>query len=105
MFEKFRKLAVSKRAVTRLFTLAIAFVVAGGVTGSAIVIVGLANGAVAFGGSQLVTINPGPFVGAIVGLIFASLLTAIGSVAAIAAWVGALLNTSRLEDKKWFAAL
>jgi hypothetical protein len=26
-------------------------------------------------------------------------------VAAIAAWVGALFNTARLEDKTWFAAL
>jgi hypothetical protein len=38
------------------------------------------------GGSQAVTLN-------------------WGTVAAIAAWAGALLNTSRLEDKMWFVVL
>lgn len=98
-------IGISRPAIIRLFKVAIAFVVAGSVSGTAIVIVALANGAVAFGGPQLITINPGPFAGAVVGLIVASLLTAAGTVAAVASWAAALLNTSRLEDKSWFVAL
>jgi hypothetical protein len=105
MFEKFQHLTVSKRTVSRLFKVAVGFVVVGGVSGTAIVIAALANGAVAFGGPQFITVNPGPFAAAIVGLIVASLLTSIGTVAAVVSWAGALLNTSRLDDKRWFAAL
>jgi hypothetical protein len=105
MIDKFESLAMSKRAITRLFKVAIAFVVAGAVSGTAVVIVALANGAVAFGGSTFVTVNPGPFAGAVVGLIVASVLTAAGSIAAVISWAGALLNTYRLEDKTWFASL
>lgn len=102
MFERF---ALSKPTITRLFMVAIVFMVAGAVSGTAIVIAALANGAVTFGGSQLITLDPGPLAGAIVGLIVASLLTAAGTVAAVASWAAALLNTSRLEDKTWFLAL
>jgi hypothetical protein len=105
MFERFGSFAMSKRAITRLFMVAIALVIASAVSGIVVVIVALANGAVAFGGSTVVTIHPGPFAGAVVGLIVASLLTAAGSIAAVISWAGALLNTSRLEDKTWFAGL
>jgi hypothetical protein len=105
MLEKFETFSMSKPAITRLFKVAVAFVVAGSVSGTAVVIWALANGAVAIGGPQFVTVNAGPFAGAIVGLIIASLLTAAGTVAAVVSWAGALLNTARLEDKAWFAAL
>lgn len=105
MIERSGSFVMSKRAITRLFKVAIAFVVAGAVSGTAVVTVALANGAVAFGGSTLVTVNPGPFAGAVVGLIVASVLTAAGSIAAVISWAGALLNTYRLEDKTWFASL
>ena len=105
MFQRIERLAVTKRTITRLFKVAVAFVVVGGVSGTAVVVVALANGAVAFGGSQLITVNPGPFAAALVGLVLASLLTAIGTVTAILSWAAALLNTSRLQDKTWFVAL
>lgn len=105
MFEKFDSFQMSKRAITRLFKVAIAFVVAGAVSGTAVVIVVLASGAIALGGSTLVTINPGPFAGAAIGLIVASLLAAAGTITAIVSWAGALLNTYRLEDKTWFSGL
>jgi hypothetical protein len=105
MFKQFDSFAVSKRAITNLFKAAIALVVAGAVSGTIVAIAALANGAVAFGGPAFVTINPGPFAGAVVGLLAASLLTAAGSIAAVISWAGALLNTSRLEDKTWFTGL
>lgn len=101
----FEQIEMSKPTITRLFVVAIAFVVAGSVGGTAVVIGGLANGAVAFGGSQLITLDPGPLAGTVVGLVVASLLTAIGTLAAVASWAAALLNTYRLEDKTWFVGL
>jgi hypothetical protein len=105
MLEKFETFSMSKPAITRLFKVAVAFVVAGSVSGTAVVIWALANGAVGIGGPQFVTVSAGRFAGAIVGLIIASLLTAAGTVAAVVSWAGALLNTARLQDKAWFAAL
>ncbi len=105
MLEKFQAFTISKPAITRLFKVAVAFVVVGAVGATAIVIWALANGAIAIGGPQFVTVNASSVAGAIVGLVIASLLTGIGTVAAVASWAGALLNTSRLEDKTWFSAL
>lgn len=105
MFEKFQQFSMSKPAITRLFKVAVAFVVTGAVSGTAVWIWALANGAIAFGGPQFVTFDPATVGGAIVGLSLASLITAAGSIAAVISWAGALLNTSRLENKSWFIAL
>ena len=105
MIEKLENLSVSKSAITRLFTAAIALVVAGFASGIAVGIWALVNGAVGFGGPQVVTVDAGVFGGAVVGLAIASLLSGAGTVAGVIAWAGALLNTARLEDKAWFVAL
>ena len=105
MFEKFERFSMSKPAISRLFKVAVALVVTGAVSGTAVWIWALANGAIALGGPQFVTFNPATVGGAIVALSLASLITGAGSVAAVIAWGGALLNTSRLEDKSWFIAL
>lgn len=105
MFQKLEKFSMSKPAITRLFKVAVAFVVAGSVSGTAVAIWALANGAVALGGSQLVTVHLATLAGALVGLVIASLLTSIGTIAAIVSWVGALANTAHLENKTWFTTL
>ncbi len=105
MFQILEKVSMSKSLITTLMKIAIAFVVAGGASGAAVVIVALANGAITFGGAQLVAIDPAPVVGAVVGVGVASTLVGIGTAIAVAAWVGALLNTARLDDKAWFTAL
>ena len=102
MFENFE---MSKTTITRLFGIAVALVVAGVVIGIVAVIAAIANGAVAFGGPQFVTIDVEPLAWTIAMLVAASLSGAVGAIAAIAAWAGALLNTYRLEDKTWFYAL
>jgi hypothetical protein len=96
---------MSKTTITLLFEAAIAAVVAGIVISIVAVVVGLANGAVALGGSQAVTLNGGTVAWTIGAFVLSSLVITAGTVAAIAAWVGALLNTSRLEDKTWFVVL
>jgi hypothetical protein len=52
-----------------------------------------------------VTLNGDALAWTIAARAIASLLIAAGTVAATASWVGALLTTSRLEDKTWFAVL
>jgi hypothetical protein len=96
---------MSKTTITRLFEAAVATVLAGMVIGIAAVVAGLANGAVVLGGSQIVTLNGSAVAWTVGLLVIASVVTAAGTVAAIASWVGALLNTSQMEDKTWFAAL
>lgn len=105
MYAKLQKFSMSKPAITRLFKVAIAFVVAGSVSGTAVTIWALANGAITLGGSPFVSFNPAMVAGAIVALVIASLLTGIGTVAAVVSWVGALANTARLENKTWFTTL
>ena len=96
---------MSKITITRLFEAAIAAVVAGIVIGIAAVLAGLANGAVLLGGPQVVALNSGALAWTIGALVVASLVIVTGTVAAVASWIGALFNTSRLDDKTWFAAL
>ncbi len=96
---------MSKSSITRLFAGAIAAVIVALIIGVAGVVAALANGAVVIDGSQVVTLNGGPFAWAIAALIVASLVLAAGTLAAIASWIGALLNTSRLDDKTWFVVL
>jgi hypothetical protein len=96
---------MSKSSITRLFAGAIAAVVVGFTIGIAGVAAALANGAVVIRGSEVVTLNGGPFAWAIAALIVASLVLAAGTLAAIASWAGALLNTYRLDDKAWFVVL
>jgi hypothetical protein len=96
---------MSKTTITWLFVAAIAAVLTGIVIGIGATFEGLANHAVVLGGPQLVSLNGDVLAWTIAAHLTASLVIAGGSVAAIAAWVGALLNTNRLDDKTWFAAL
>jgi hypothetical protein len=96
---------MSKATVTRLFAGAILVVAVGLVVAIATIVAALAGGAVALGGPTLVTVNGGAFAGSIGPLVIASLLVAGGTTAAVASWLGALLNTARLEDKTWFVVL
>jgi hypothetical protein len=95
----------SKSTIATLFKVGAACVVAGSVSGTAVVVWAVANGSVAFGGPQVVTIDPAPLAGALVGLAIASALTIAGTAAAVVSWLAALLNTVRLQDKAWFVAL
>ncbi len=96
---------MSRTTITRLFGAAIAAVAAGIVIGIAAVVAGLANGAVVLGGPQVMTLNGSAIAWTIGALVVASLIFAAGTVAAIACWVGALLETARLGDRTWFAVL
>ena len=94
-----------KSMVDRLFIGAIVAVLAGWVVAILAIIAALAGGAVVIGGSNVVTVNGEAVASAVVVLTIASLLVAGGTVAGVASWIGALLNTARLDDKTWFVLL
>jgi hypothetical protein len=96
---------MSKTTVTRLFVAAVLAVVVGLVVALAAVIAALAGGAVTIGGPTVITVNGAAFAGALIWLVIGMVAIAAGALAAIVSWIGALLNTARLEDKTWFVAL
>ncbi|HET9085870.1 MAG TPA: hypothetical protein VFN41_15840 [Candidatus Limnocylindrales bacterium] len=96
---------MSKVTVTRLFVGALVGGVAGILISVISVLFALADGVIAIGGPTAVTIKGDAFGDLLVWLVIASLLMGAASLAAIASWVGALLNTFRLEDKTWFIAV
>lgn len=96
---------MSKAAITRLFVGAIVAVVVGLVIACGAVVAALAGGVVTVGGPAVVSVNGAAFAGTLGWLILALLAIAGGALAAIASWIGALLNTVQLEDKTWFVAL
>jgi hypothetical protein len=96
---------MSKPTVTRLFIGAVLLVVVGLLVAFAAIVAALAGGAITLGGPAVVNVNGDAFAGVLVWLGIASLAIAAGSLAAIASWIGALLNTFQLEDKTWFVVL
>ena len=96
---------MSKASVTRLFVGAIIAVVVGIVIAVATVVVALAGGVVALGGPDVVTVDGDALPGTLIWLLIASVVVAGGAIAAVVSWIGALLNTVRLEDKTWFLVL
>jgi hypothetical protein len=96
---------MSRTTISRLFVAAIASLVVGLVIGIGAVVAALLGGAVVLGGPSFVTLQTGPLASALAALVVACLVITASTVAAAASWVGALLNTWRLDDKTWFVAL
>ena len=96
---------MSKSMVDRLFIGAIVAVIAGWVVAIVATIAALASGAVVIGGPNVVTVNGEAVASALVVLAVASLFITGGTIAGVVSWIGALLNTARLDDKTWFVVL
>lgn len=96
---------MSKATVTRLFAGAILATVAGSIVAVATALNAIAGGVVTIGGPTVVTVDGGALAGALPWLAIASLIGGLGALGALGAWVGALVNTVRLDDKTWFVAL
>ena len=96
---------MSKALVTKLFLGAVLAVVIGIIVVLGAFVAALAGGAVSIGGPSVVTVNGAALAGTIVWFIVGGVLIAAGELAAIGSWIGALVNTSRLDDKTWFLAL
>lgn len=93
---------MSKATVTWLFFGAIVALAVGLVLALATVIAAVANGAIQIGGPSVVQVDGAAIAGALPWLLIAGLVMVGGAVAALASWIGALVNTFQLEDKTWF---
>ena len=97
---------MSKRTVTRLFVGSLIAIVVGIVL--ATVGVGLAIGTGAFEVSKpgITGVDATRFTAAaIVMIVLGGLGVVSGAIGQFVAWIGAVVNTSRLEDKTWFILL
>ena len=96
---------MSKSMIDRLFIGAIVAVIAGWVVAVVAIIAAIAGGAVVIGGPSVVTVHGDAFASALAVLVVASLLVGGGTAAGVLSWIGALVNTARLDDKTWFVVL
>lgn len=64
------------------------------------------SGAFVMDGPDVVGLRPSVFGGTMIALAVIALLAMVAAgVAQFVAWIGAVLNTARLEDKTWFVVL
>lgn len=97
---------MTKQTVTRIFVGSV-LAIAGGIVLTVVAgLLAFANGSVVYNGPDVVGVNESAFgwamiIVAVVG-VFAMVGGAIGQ---FVSWIGAVLNTARLEDKTWFIVL
>jgi hypothetical protein len=97
---------MTKSTVTRLFVGSLIAIVGGIILLATGFLIGYANGAFVMGGSDVQGIRSTPFAWSMVGLGVLGILAVLGgAIGQFVAWIGAVLNTSRLEDKTWFILL
>lgn len=97
---------MTKQAVTRLFVGSIVAAFAAIVLAVVAVTAAFAGGAFQMDGPDVVGLNGSAFTWTMFGLVIVAGLTMLGAaIVGLVAWIGALLNTARLEDKTWFVLL
>lgn len=97
---------MSKSAVVKLFVGSVIAVVAGAILAFATVWYPYASGVFIMNGPDVTGIQSSPFAWTMVGLFVVAIIGMIGGfVGGLVSWIGALLNTSLLEDKTWFILL
>jgi hypothetical protein len=97
---------MSKPTITKLFVGSLIALVAGIVLTLFGVLLAFGNGAFVMSGNDVTGVNWSPFASTMIGLMIVGMLAIIaGAIGQFVAWIGALLNTSRLDDKVWFIIL
>ena len=97
---------MTKSTVTRLFVGSLIAIIGGIILLATGILVGFANGAFLMSGRDVSGIQATPFAWTMVGLGVLGILAMLGGgIGQFVAWLGAVLNTSRLEDKTWFILL
>ena len=97
---------MSKATVTRLFIGSLIAVSAGAILAVAAIWVAIANDVFVMAGPDIVGIHGSTLAWSLLGLaLLGALAVAGGAIAGFVSWIGALLNTWRLESKTWFAVL
>jgi hypothetical protein len=97
---------MTKSTVSRIFIGSL-FAIAGGVVLLAVgLFLAYVNGSFIMRGPDVAGIQPTAFTWAMVGLAIVGILAVIaGALGQFVAWIGAVVNTSRLDDKTWFIVL
>lgn len=97
---------MTKSAITRLFVGSVVAFVAAIVLAIVAVVMAFAGGAFQVHGSDVVGLNGSAFTWTMIGLMIVAGLAMIGAaIGGLIAWIGALLNTARIDDKVWFVLL
>jgi hypothetical protein len=97
---------MTKPAITRLFIGSIAAFVAAIVLGIFACTWAFANGVFQLDGPDVIGLNSSTTTWWMIGLVVVAGLVVLGSmIGGLVSWIGALLNTSRLDDKTWFILL
>src|SRR5919109_147131 len=97
---------MSKATATRLFIGGGLAVIAGAILAIAAVWIAITNDVFVMSGPDIVGLQGGAVAWSLLGAgIVGGLVIAGGLIAGFVAWIGALLNTWRIEDKTWFAVL
>jgi hypothetical protein len=97
---------MTKPVITRVFIGSLIAIVGGIVLMIAGGLLALANGTLTMSGPDVTGFKPSAGGWSVIGLVLVGALAAVGgSIGQFVAWIGAVLNTSRLEDKTWFVLL
>ena len=97
---------MSKTTVTRLFIGSGIAIVAGAILSVAAIWLAIANGVFVMSGPEIVGIHGSALGWSLIGFgILGAIAVAAGAIGGLVSWIGALLNTWRLDSKTWFAAL
>ena len=97
---------MSKTTVTRLFISSLIAVAAGSILFVAAIWLAIANDVFVMSGPDIIGIHGSALAWSLLGFALAGgVAVAGGAIGGFVSWVGALLNTWRLESKTWFAML
>ncbi len=97
---------MTKHTVTRLFVGSLLAIFGGLILMFVAIWVAGATGALQMNGPDVTGVQPNFYAWTMVGLAIVGCVTMLGGVIGqFIAWIGAVLNTARLEDKTWFVVL
>lgn len=97
---------MTKTTVTRIFIGSVIAVVAGAVLAFVAVWLAFVNDVFVMSGPDVTGVRGTTFAWSMIGLmVVAGMVVMGGFIGGLVSWIGALLNTSLLEDKTWFILL
>ena len=97
---------MSKVTVSRLFIGGTMAVIAGAIVASAAIWVAIANDVFVMNGPDIVAIRGSVLAWSTLGLVLVGGLVFTGGlIVGFVSWIGALLNTAKLQSKRWFVGL
>jgi hypothetical protein len=97
---------MTKSMITRVFVGSLIAIVGGVVLIVAGGLLMLANGTLTMSGPDVTGFQPSATGWSMIGLVLVGVLATVGgAIGQFVAWIGAVINTSRLDDKTWFVLL